>query len=151
MCLELWFECGWYFCNITESGSFRKRLTRNKVPTNHFLRQLRSSRTQMFFKIGVLKNFATVKHLCWSLLLIKLKKEEAQTQVFSHEHYEIFKDGFSYKTITSGGCFFQFDKVANCSVSGISRPPLINQKRNMEWFPLKKIGVSVRSIIFTYY
>ena len=34
-----------------------------------------SGRSQMFFKIGVLKNFAifTEKHLRWSLLLIKLK------------------------------------------------------------------------------
>ena len=36
---------------------------------------LQSSRSQMFFKIGVLWNFAifTVKHLCWSLFLIKLQ------------------------------------------------------------------------------
>ena len=35
----------------------------------------RSSRSQMFFKIGVLKNFAIFaeKHLCWSLFLIKLQ------------------------------------------------------------------------------
>ena len=35
----------------------------------------RSSRSQKFFKIGVLKNFAifTRKHLCWSLFLIKLQ------------------------------------------------------------------------------
>ena len=34
----------------------------------------RSSRSQMLFKIGVLKNFTifTGKHLCWSLFLIKL-------------------------------------------------------------------------------
>ena len=33
------------------------------------------SRSQMFFKIGVLKNFEnfTRKHLCWSLFLIKLQ------------------------------------------------------------------------------
>ena len=33
----------------------------------------KSSRLQLFFKIGVLKNFAifTGKHLCWSLFLIK--------------------------------------------------------------------------------
>ena len=38
-------------------------------------RKGRSSRSQMFFKIGVLKNFAnfTGKHLCWSLFLIKLQ------------------------------------------------------------------------------
>ena len=35
----------------------------------------RSSRSQMFFKIGALKSFTifTVKHLCWSLFLIKLQ------------------------------------------------------------------------------
>ena len=35
----------------------------------------RSIRSQMFFKIGALKNFAifTGKHLCWSLFLIKLQ------------------------------------------------------------------------------
>ena len=36
---------------------------------------IRSSRSQMFIKIGALKNFAnfTGKHLCWSLFLIKLQ------------------------------------------------------------------------------
>ena len=35
---------------------------------------IRSSRLQVFYKIGVLENFAYVtgKHLCWSLFLIKL-------------------------------------------------------------------------------
>ena len=38
-------------------------------------RNYRSSRSQIFFKIGALKNFAnfTGKHLCWSLFLIKLR------------------------------------------------------------------------------
>ena len=41
----------------------------------------RSSRSQMFFKIGVLKNFAnfTVKHLCWSIFFIKLQAWMAAT------------------------------------------------------------------------
>ena len=36
---------------------------------------LRSIRSQIFFKIGVVKNFAnsTRKHLCWSLFLIELQ------------------------------------------------------------------------------
>ena len=36
------------------------------------LEKARSSRARMFFKIGVLKNFAnyTGKHLCWSLFLL---------------------------------------------------------------------------------
>ena len=50
----------------------------------------RSSRSQMFFKIGVFKNFAnfTGRHLCWCLFLIKLLarpatlKRDCNTGVF---------------------------------------------------------------------
>ena len=52
----------------------------------------RSSRSQIFFKIGVLKNFAifTAKHLFWSLFLMKLPawsaavlwKRDSNTSVF---------------------------------------------------------------------
>ena len=58
----------------------------------------------MFFKIGVYKNIATVI-TCVEVFLIKLKKEEAPTQVFSDEHCEIFKNNFLYRTTTFGGCF----------------------------------------------
>ena len=49
-------------------------------------RKGRGSRLQIFFKIGVLKNFAdfTGKHRCWSLFLIKFKKQ-TPTQAFSLE------------------------------------------------------------------
>ena len=51
---------------------------------------VRSSRSQMFFRLGVLKNFAifTEKQLCWSLFLIKtwrpatLLKRDSNTGVF---------------------------------------------------------------------
>ena len=45
---------------------------------------IRSSRSQMFFKIGVLKNFAilTGKRLCWSLFLIKVQASGSYTGVF---------------------------------------------------------------------
>ena len=55
----------------------------------------RSHRLQMFFKIGVLKNFAipTGKHLCWSLFLttfrpecLQLNQKEIPTQLFSCNH-----------------------------------------------------------------
>ena len=39
LCLKLWFESDWYF-DITESGWFWKRLSRNKVPNNHFLKSV---------------------------------------------------------------------------------------------------------------
>ena len=57
LCLKVWFKSGWYFCNITKSGWFWKGLI---TSLSHF----RSSRTQMFFKIVVLRNFAifTGKH-----------------------------------------------------------------------------------------
>ena len=41
----------------------------------HLMLKCRSSRSQMFFKIGVFINFAifTGKHPCWSLFLVKLQ------------------------------------------------------------------------------
>ena len=57
----------------------------------------KSSRLQIFFKVGVLKIFAnfTGKHLCWSLASL-LKK--TPTQVFSCEIYKNFKNNFFYRT-----------------------------------------------------
>ena len=62
-----------------------------------------SSRSQMFFKIGILKNF-TGKHLRWSLFSIKLQalrpaillKRDFNTGVFLW-NLEIFKNTFSYR------------------------------------------------------
>ena len=62
--------------------------------------EVRSSRSQMFFKIGVLKNFTvlTGKRLCWSLFLIKLQAWKLATllkktpiQMFSCEYYEVLR------------------------------------------------------------
>ena len=52
----------------------------------------RSSHSQMFSKIGVLKKFTifTGKRLCWSLFSINLQP----TQMFSWEYYDIFKNVF---------------------------------------------------------
>ena len=93
----------------------------------------------MFFKTGVLKNFAKVKHLCWSVFLIKTKKKEASTQMLSCNYCKIVKNSFLYRAITtSDGCFYQFGKVANCSVLGLCPPSLINQKLSVGWFLLKR-------------
>ena len=56
--------------------------------------EVRSSCSQMFFKIGVRKNFAilTGKYLCWSLFLIK-----TPTQLFSYEYCEMFKEQLFWK------------------------------------------------------
>ena len=59
----------------------------------------------MFFKTGVLKNFAnfTGKQLCWSFFLRKLLTE-TPTQLFSCEICNIFKNTFDLQN-TSSGCF----------------------------------------------
>ena len=38
--LKVWFESCRHFCSITESGSFIKQLSRNKVPNNEFLKSV---------------------------------------------------------------------------------------------------------------
>ena len=50
--------------------------------------QERSSRSRVFFKIGVIKHFAifTRKHLCWSLFLIKLQIWRAATLLKRLQH-----------------------------------------------------------------
>ena len=70
----------------------------------------KSSRSQMFFKKGVLKNFAmfTGKHLCWMESPLNkvaglkacsfIKKRLHPTQVFFCEYCEIFKSSSFYKT-----------------------------------------------------
>ena len=32
LCLQLWFENGWYFCNITKPGWFLKRNVQKERP-----------------------------------------------------------------------------------------------------------------------
>ena len=64
----------------------------------------RSSRSQMFFKIGALKNFAifTGKHLCWSLFLIKLQAFTC----FPVNIAKFYRVAFFIEH--SGGCFCRF-------------------------------------------
>ena len=48
LCLKLWFEIDWYFCNITESGWFWKRLSRSKVPNNLFPKSIEKVTVKKF-------------------------------------------------------------------------------------------------------
>ena len=56
---------------------YHQLLSSDEYEESFFMNTSRSSRLQMFFKIGVLKSFAnfTGKHLCWSLFLKNLKTE----------------------------------------------------------------------------
>ena len=64
----------------------------------------RSSRSQIFFKIGVLKNFAyfTGKHLCWSEACNCIKKR-LQHGCFPVKSAKFLRS--SFKQNTSSGCF----------------------------------------------
>ena len=86
-CWKLWFENDWYFCNITESLWFLMG-SRNKFPITSYS-QFRRSRTQMFVKIGVLKNL---------------------TQLFCREYCKFFKNSVYIENLR-WLLFFQFDKV----------------------------------------
>ena len=74
-----------------------------------------SSCSQIFLKLGALKNFAnfTGKHLCWNVFFfwrpsgLQLYQKETPTQVLPCEIYEIFKSIFFYRmppVATSGIC-----------------------------------------------
>ena len=76
----------------------------------------RSSRTQMFFKTGVIRNFTifTGKHLCWSLFLIKnnfistLSQKRLQHMWFLWKLWNFYEHLFLWNT--SVDCLCQFDK-----------------------------------------
>ena len=87
---------------------------------------LRSSHSQMFFKIVVPRNFpiSTEKHLSWSIdKVVDLRAcKEAPTQVFSCEYCKIVMNIFFLKN-TPVGCFFCFKKFVNFPVKHQWRRP----------------------------
>ena len=64
---------GWFFCFAFEKMSSSLHMLLAMLFIHVGIRS--NSRSRMFFKTGVLKNFAisTGEHLCWSLFLIKLQ------------------------------------------------------------------------------
>ena len=74
-----------HFFHRTRITSYFRHVNIAKVLRTAFLYTSRSSRLQMFFKIGVLKSFAnfTGKHLCWSLFLKKLAGQLYFKKVFN--------------------------------------------------------------------
>ena len=92
----------WHMCAHNESCG----LVRAYIPY-YIGSEDRSRRSQIFFKVGVLKNFTdfTGKHLCWSVFLIKLKAfrpatllKKTPTQVLCCEICETYKNTYPYRT-----------------------------------------------------
>ena len=109
LCLKLWFESDYCFRNVTESGWFWKRLSRNKVSNNHFLKSVQKQPyTDVLQGVKVKLNNSKTPML--ESLFNKADKE-TPTQVFSCEYCEIFINSFLYRTPPVAGCSCQFDKV----------------------------------------
>ena len=76
---KLWFESGWYFCNITESGWFWKTLSRKKVPSNHSLKSVHK------------QSYAYVLYNSCSQTFRSRKTPGTITHVFSCEYWKILR------------------------------------------------------------
>ena len=108
----------------------------------------KSSHLQMFFKIGVLKNFAIFagKHLCWSCFLMKLQawrsailfKRDSNTGVFLWI-LQNFQEQLFWRASTNG-CF----SVSNHKVSNKYWAYFLNQKHDVGWFLLRRFVDLVR-------
>ena len=81
---------------------------------------VRSSRSQMFFKISVLKNFTnfTEKHLFWSLFpsCLELYQKETPAQVFFCEVCKIFKN-IHLRTTKVGLIFIEMPEIGTFCVN----------------------------------
>ena len=81
----------------------------------------RTSRSQMFFKVDVLKSYAifTRKHLRWSLFFKKFQSfrpatlKETPAKVFSCEYCKIFKNSFFHRTlpVAASALYHYFSKL----------------------------------------
>ena len=122
-----WFESDWYFCNITKSGWFWKRLSRKKVLTNHFLKSLQKQAYTDVLQNRFFRNFSifTGKHLCWSLFLIKLQA--------------YFNTCF---LVNIAKCFDSKSPVASVDL-------LFLIKSNVGWFLLKMVDLLIVRVIYT--
>ena len=85
---------------------------------------IRDSGSEVFFKLIVLKNFAklTEKHLCWSLILIRLQtKTKLQHKCFFVNIVKIFKKTFFTEHLRTTACViscrFQIFLVENLKVN----------------------------------
>ena len=95
----------------------------------------------MFFKIGTFRNFSifTGKHLCWSLLLIKLRALRPST---------LFKRDFNtgvYLWILRNFYESFFDRKP--SVASVDL--LFSIKSNVGWFLLKRVDLVIVRVIYT--
>ena len=104
--------------NICTNLSQKCKLSKKGSP-GEIWAGFRSSRSEMFVKISVFKNFAnSTGKLCWRYFLIKLQSwrlclKETSTQVFSCEICKNFKNTFFYRAhclLLMFNSYFQRDR-----------------------------------------
>ena len=127
------------FAILLSQDGFQSNYPETKFQTITFYSQFRRSHNQISFNIGVLKDFATRKHMCCRILLTS--KKDSSTGVFLWILWNFYEKLF-YRT--SVAPFLSL--IENCSVLGICRPYLLNKKHNVGWF-----CKSGQSMSFTYY
>ena len=110
----------------------------------------RSSRKQIFFKTGVIKNFAifTGKYLCGSLFLLVSSQKRLQHRCFPVNIAKFL--GIPFLQNTSSGCFCQFDKVTVQRWASVDLLFLIKNKK-CGMVSTKKVCRSGQSMLFTHY
>ena len=115
-----------YYVIIIVTGGFSK--------TSFFIIIFRSRHMQMFFKTGVIRNFAicTGKHLCWSLFLIKLQAEPLPKRVLT-QVIPVILAKFLRTTFFMEHLRWLLMSVCQSkySMMGIWRSSLLNQKQNI--------------------
>ena len=79
-------------CGLSEI-SFERDIAETALSRLLLLLVLKSSHQNCSVEKGVLENF-TVKHLCWSLFLIKLQTWGPRTHAFSTETCKIFRNTY---------------------------------------------------------
>ena len=112
------------FLILSSHDGFESDCWEKKFQIITFSSQFKSSHAQMFFRIGVLKNFATLKHLCRSFFSIKSKKK-LRHRSFPVNIAKCLRTAFFIEQLW---WLFLSAWKNNCSVLGIYRPFFINQQ-----------------------
>ena len=127
--LYIWnFSCKWHFSLKTQKTLWKHILYDTILIFQQVFWINRSSRSEMFFKIDILKNFAIItgKHLCWSPFLIKLHTWRSAA-LLNRDSHRCFHVDFSKCLRTA---FFI---------------------KHLRWLLLSKVKTNVESAWFIYY
>ena len=112
------FSCE--FCEISQNTLFTSQNTSSgcfcwRLKFQFSSHTARSSRSQIFIKIGVLINFVmlTRNRLSCSFILIKLQAltllKNTQTQMLYSEYWKMFKNNFFYRTLLVAASLMRFE------------------------------------------